>query len=430
MKGFRVFIGCIPGDSCEHELACLLSQYATIEKVNLARDINRQNVQYCLGYGFVICPTKDDKKALLSISTPLFYRDRQITLKEYKSGKKLKEEKESFNLRRLFIGNIPSHVSNQYLQLVLSRFGEVEAVYSVDQSAQRMFKFGYVVYLSIESASLVLKHKEEVIIDGTKLRLEYFNGKNLSGSNALNQQYNGASSEGYAFQSMALSNSAKGSKNVNVYGNYPELTSLKPKQNTGYFKNQWTSTPKEHYIYSTDSSSKIIENASIRYKLLYPLIYDKQNCDILSEMIDPTSNYNNSGLVHKNHIINASSPSNGLQNLAIAGLSNLSKVNGYRNGGMVLDNEVCGGTSRNCPKDGGFEFIPLPCGDFSSSSNPINDQIKGLIQKNHSKGNIRINKQKKLKFSNMKRVSRFYPMEDSTPLIGLRSLRNDEKKIC
>lgn len=178
MRGYRVFIGCIPGDSCEVELTELLSEYARIEKVSLAFDVNKHNKQYCLGYGFVVCASKEDKRILISHANDVCYRGRFITLREYKSGRRLKEDKLDFNLRRVFIGNIPSHATNASLEKLFSRYGEVETIYSVDQTSKKHFKFGYVVFYDKESAALTIRNKNEFTFGGYTLRLEYFNGKN------------------------------------------------------------------------------------------------------------------------------------------------------------------------------------------------------------------------------------------------------------
>lgn len=177
MKGYRVFIGCIPGDSSEAELASLLGEYARVSAVSLARDINRHQQQYCLGYGFAVCPSREDKRALISHANDVCYRGRFITLREYKSGRRLKEDKQDFNLRRVFVGNIPARTSNTSLEKLFSRFGEVETVYSVDQSAKKLFKFGYVVFCDKHAAALTVQNKHEFVVDGHALRLEYFNGK-------------------------------------------------------------------------------------------------------------------------------------------------------------------------------------------------------------------------------------------------------------
>lgn len=177
MKGFRVFVGCIPGNTQTAELTDLLSTHASVSGIKLAMDKNSVNRDYCLGYGFAVCPTKDDVEALLKQSNNICYRGRYITLREYKVGSKLREDKKKFNLRRLFVGNIPRNVQSYELRELFGRFGEIENIYTVDHEVEQSYKYGYVVFYTEKAASIALKEKLNIYIHNSKLRVEYFSGK-------------------------------------------------------------------------------------------------------------------------------------------------------------------------------------------------------------------------------------------------------------
>lgn len=177
MKGLRVFIGCIPGNSDTQELVTLLSQFAKIQGVMLASDKNPAGDEYCLGYGFAVCESKDDVEALLAQSNKLTYRGRFITLREYKVGSKLKEDKKKFNRRRLFIGNVPQLTSNDDIAQIFSKFGPIENVYFVNQGKEQCYKYGYIVFHDEKAAEKAICDAQGVQIGSYKLRVEYFGGK-------------------------------------------------------------------------------------------------------------------------------------------------------------------------------------------------------------------------------------------------------------
>lgn len=177
MKGLRVFIGCIPGNSDTQELVNLLGQFARIQGVMLATDKNSAGSEYCLGYGFAVCESKIDVEALLAKSNMLTYRGRYITLREYKVGGKLKEDKKKFNRRRLFLGNVPQATTNDEIIQIFSKFGSIENVYFVNQEKEQSYKYGYIVFHDEQSAEKAICDTQGVQIGTFKLRVELFGGK-------------------------------------------------------------------------------------------------------------------------------------------------------------------------------------------------------------------------------------------------------------
>ena len=402
MKGFRVFIGCIPGDSSENELANLLSQYVNIKKVNLAISSNQLSTRYCLGYGFVVCSSMNDKMMLLSLNSTIYYRNRQITLVEYKTGKKLKEDKEGFSFRRLYVGNIPSHVSNQYLHLVFGKFGKVEAVYSVDQSARGVLKFGYVVFVSIESASLALKHKNEIFVDGALLRIEYFNGKKQSDSNTTQEQNDKTlTDQGTGLQV----DQSKGHKSLfnheGSYSNKDEFNSLESVYHGDNYECVCNQPQIGCYYCSIDPSANCQECGCTKPTIKNPIRY-------ISKNRGPFSNDFGTNLDGKKHSTGINERK-GLKNLARAGLIDPSTSHRTNEKTMNMVNE---NTSKKQEEKfwvpGWFEPISPGLGEFHISSNPFNHKMSRSIECNHTEANIKINRQKRFKtfkrFSLMKQT--------------------------
>lgn len=188
MKAYRVFIGCIPGDSQASDLVDMLGQHARVASVKLAMDKNSRDKDYCLGYGFAVCQSKEDMLKLLERANQIQYRGRYITLREYKVGSKLKEDKKRFNLRRLFIGNVPQATAAEELRKIFEKYGDIENIYFVDQSVQQSFKYGYVVFHDESSAIKALNEKINVYIGNSRLRVEQFGGKKTSSQNIAKEQ--------------------------------------------------------------------------------------------------------------------------------------------------------------------------------------------------------------------------------------------------
>lgn len=156
MKNCRVFIGCIPGESKQQEILEVLNKFAQVISVKLSVGRNSQNQEYCLGYGFAVCESKGEMEKLLENSNAIRYRGRCISLKEYKAGSKLKEEKKDFNRRRLFIGTVPKVCLASELKELFLKFGEIENIYFVDQSCEQDHKYGYIIFKNQVSAQAAL----------------------------------------------------------------------------------------------------------------------------------------------------------------------------------------------------------------------------------------------------------------------------------
>lgn len=177
-----MFVGCIPGNTVASELLELFNKYVPVESVSLALDTNSDLTEFCLGYGFAVCQTRAAIDFLVSLSGKITYRNRQITLREYKVGSRLKHEKSNFNRRRLFIGDIPSRVAVSALRDIFSQFGPLSNLYLVDQSTSQPLKYGYAIFQHENAATLALKECRNFELEGRKIRVEAFTGRKETGS--------------------------------------------------------------------------------------------------------------------------------------------------------------------------------------------------------------------------------------------------------
>jgi RNA recognition motif-containing protein len=172
----KIFIGSIPGDTNPEDLLRLLRQHATVIRVSLAFE-KKKKASLCKGYGFALCQSEADLQALLSLKDRLYYRDRLISLREFEVGSQLREHRLAFNMRRIFVGNVPEATSIEALHGVFARFGAINNIYFVKGDQVDGCRFGYVVYEEVEAARRALDSREGFFIGPQLLRVEEFGGK-------------------------------------------------------------------------------------------------------------------------------------------------------------------------------------------------------------------------------------------------------------
>ena len=179
MEKLSVFVGCLPGDAQEPELLTLLKSFAKVTSIKLARGRNQTGPNFCQGYGFAMCETQQDVDLLLALDG-IRYRNRAIIIKAYKSGSVLKQEKGTLRQRRIFFGNVNNSITEQTLRPYFETFGNLEALYFVEQSKSMKFKYGYAVYLDATDAKKAVKGLVGLKICGNRLRIELAGNVNSS----------------------------------------------------------------------------------------------------------------------------------------------------------------------------------------------------------------------------------------------------------
>lgn len=173
----KVFIGCLPGDCDRQELTALIEQYAAIKKLALVTNKNASGQTYCKGYGFAICHSLTDLEALAALDGRIYYRDRPLNFRKYKTGSSLTEEREAFNRRRVFVGNIPVHLHEYQVADLLTRFGAIKKVYFIANASDKRLKFGYAVFHHEATVQRILSTNPRIKTCGVTLRIESFGGK-------------------------------------------------------------------------------------------------------------------------------------------------------------------------------------------------------------------------------------------------------------
>ena len=172
----KLFIGSIPGDTDAADLLSLFRKHANVIKVTLAFE-KKKKTALCKGYGFALCHSEADLQTLLSLKGRLFYRDRQISLREFQVGSQLRDNRLAFNMRRIFVGNVPDGTTVKDLESLFSSFGDIANIYFVKGDESDDARFGYVVYQEIEAANRALASKDKFYIRRQLLRVEEFGGK-------------------------------------------------------------------------------------------------------------------------------------------------------------------------------------------------------------------------------------------------------------
>lgn len=172
----KIFIGSIPGDTKPEDLLQLLRQHASVIRVSLAFE-KKKKASLCKGYGFALLQSEADLRALLGLKDRLYYRDRLISLREFEVGSQLREQRLAFNMRRIFVGNVPEGTSIEALHEVFARFGAINNIYFVKSDQVDGCRFGYVVFEEVEAARSALDSREGFFIGPQLLRVEEFGGK-------------------------------------------------------------------------------------------------------------------------------------------------------------------------------------------------------------------------------------------------------------
>ena len=172
---YKLFVGSVPGNAKSGELLSLFRAHANVIKVKLAMD-NKKKL--CKGHGFAVCASDKDLEQLLQVRDKLFYRERLISLREFQKGSKLIENRVEFNRRRIFVGNVPRDSEAEDLAKIFSVHGEIEKIYLVAKEGLDGFRYGYVVYKSVDSADKVISISDNFFLKNIQLRVELYGGKN------------------------------------------------------------------------------------------------------------------------------------------------------------------------------------------------------------------------------------------------------------
>lgn len=111
------------------------------------------------GYAFVDFNSVESVSKALEISA-LKYKGRELLLKPYIKGDRLKKFKNEVNSRRLFVSNIPLSFTDSTIKEVFTPYGDLETAYVIRDRDSGISKgFGYVIFSQKERAEKVANLK-------------------------------------------------------------------------------------------------------------------------------------------------------------------------------------------------------------------------------------------------------------------------------
>lgn len=167
----KLFIASLPSSVSKKDMHNIFSKYGKIKRVEMVtqKDSNR-----CKGFAFVTYFSEEVAEQVLD--EEIYFQGRRLSIREQLKGTQLKAYKQNFCKRRMFIGNIPSGVTDEELREKFREYGRVETGYLIkDHRTGLNTNFGYILFKKIETLKMVIKM--EVKINGRIVSCEEFKGK-------------------------------------------------------------------------------------------------------------------------------------------------------------------------------------------------------------------------------------------------------------
>lgn len=162
------YIGSLPGIVDGRELRRYLQQFGEVESLEIIKDATTGK---CKGYAFLSINLTFSESKFLNMRH--YHDGRIIFIRQKLQGSDLKQHKEDFQQKRLYISTNSRKLSDHDLFVYFSTFGEVDLAYFVknhNKSKDKVF-FGYVNFKFDDSVKMVMatpKHlinKQEVKCD-------------------------------------------------------------------------------------------------------------------------------------------------------------------------------------------------------------------------------------------------------------------------
>lgn len=127
----------------------------------------------CSGYGsFIADITTENLDKMLG--TPHYHKGRSIECRSYLGGNDLKTFQKSFNIRRIYVGNLPEEIKDEQLFRVFSQYADLTRAYVANERDSKGVTFGFIVLKSEESADKVLS-LNGIEIEGQRIRVRTVN---------------------------------------------------------------------------------------------------------------------------------------------------------------------------------------------------------------------------------------------------------------
>lgn len=163
----KIFLGCLPADSKAEELTQYFNKYCTsLKKMKIKYRSNK----VCAGYGYFLAEISDES-LLRMTSEQHYYKERSIECRLYLTGKALTEYQNSFNKRRVYVGDLSPYLTEKELFKAFAPLGKVKRAYIANNPDKHGKIFGFVVFFDKETAKSVVS-RTEIFISGRRVEIK------------------------------------------------------------------------------------------------------------------------------------------------------------------------------------------------------------------------------------------------------------------
>jgi len=166
---YKIYIGCLPASCTKEELVGYFSYFGPTISVKI---VKRARNKLCSGNAILECGTEYMFNAIVA-QREFDFHDRRIYCEPVLQGRLLEKKNRELSLRRIYISNLPSGVSNDQLQEQFKLFGPVQNAYRIRTLHNEDRPFGFVTFHSQRSASLAVS-TGSLIINGRKILILRF----------------------------------------------------------------------------------------------------------------------------------------------------------------------------------------------------------------------------------------------------------------
>lgn len=167
-----VFVGGLKATFTEEILQKHFSTFGEVESVTLKKNKKNKNINR----GFCIvkfkCPNAVER--MLGVKDH-YIKKRLVTCRPYLKGEELKQSKSQKNNRKIYISGLPKETTNQDILEAFSKFGKVEAGYTLhDEEKGESKGFGFVTFRDEGVVKEVLKNNTSIQIHGKPIEIAKF----------------------------------------------------------------------------------------------------------------------------------------------------------------------------------------------------------------------------------------------------------------
>ena len=158
--GKTYFVGSLPGLVDKEYLKVYFSQFGAVQSLEL---VTKKKSHLCKGYGFLKISLAITEANFLSIRHA--FMNRRIFIRPHLTGENLSQGRLEYALKRLFVVNLPDHVTERELKQYFEQFGEVELAYISPHYENNVVKslIGLVTFDDKNTVAKVLSQELHII---------------------------------------------------------------------------------------------------------------------------------------------------------------------------------------------------------------------------------------------------------------------------